>query len=312
MNKFYLMLLVFLFSGVLASQAQQQFTYTQFIDNLTAINPAWSLTQDGGAINILGRKQWLNIEGAPSTFMANGYMPIKSINATLGFTFMNDNVAVENLNEFNFFFAKAVKLDDELYLSAAVNGGFRKYKALYSNLDPSDPSLVNSDINESKPNFGAAVMLYSPGKFYAGVSLPRLSYQNLGAGSVAGSGNYKNFYFLTLGYTYQMGEDFKLDNASVIAYTPNVPLEADISSKIWVKNAVGVGFDYRSSNELALLTSFRNDNLSIGYSYMFSFGGTRVAGFSNATHEISIGYFFGNGDGRGSRDTGGGDLRVRK
>lgn len=298
MNKFYRVLFVFIFGGCIGAHAQQQFTYTQFIDNLTPINPAWSLTREGGAVNILSRKQWINIDGAPSTFMANGYAPIKSINATFGFTMLSDKVAIENLTEFNLFFAKSIKLFDDGYLSTAINGGFRNYSALYSTLDPNDPALVNTDIRENRGNVGASVLFYIPGKLYAGVSLPRLSFQNLGQGSVASSLHEKNFYFLNMGYTYKITDDLEWDNATVVAYTYNVPLQADVSTKIWVKNAFGAGLNYRAGNELAFLSSYKSRNIRAGYSYQFGFGGTRVAGFDSATHEITLGLRFGGSDAR--------------
>ncbi|MCX2486112.1 PorP/SprF family type IX secretion system membrane protein [Pedobacter sp. MR2016-24] len=304
MTRIYAVLFIFLLGGSNLTFAQQQFTYTQYIDNVVPMNPAWSLTRGGSEVNILGRKQWMNVEGAPSTFMANGFTSIDNINATVGFNLLSDKVAVENLTEFSLFFAKAVRLDDELYLSAAMNAGFRRYNAAYSALDPDDPTLVNSDIRENKGSIGAAVMIYIPGKFYAGVSLPRLSFEDLGTGSVNRVANYKNFYFFNIGYTHALTDEFSWDNAAVMAYTANVPLQADFSSKIWVKDALGLGFNYRTNNELGVLTSFKTGNLNIGYSYQFGFGQSKVAGFNGATHEITIGLRFGGGYSD--------DLRVRK
>jgi type IX secretion system PorP/SprF family membrane protein len=298
-----LAVLILIFSGV-ATYSQQQFTYTQFIDNLTPMNPAWSLTQDEGQVNILGRKQWLNVEGAPSTIMANGFAPIKSVNASFGFTALSDKVAIENLTEINLFLAKAVQLSDELFLSTAINGGVRRYNALYSNLDPLDPALVNTDLRETKGNIGASVLLFIPDQFYAGVSLPRIGFQNLGEGSVTTSRNFKNFYFFNVGYTYHLSDEFKLENAAVVAYTANVPLQADLSTKFYVQDAFGLGLNYRSNNELAVLSSYKAGNFRVGYSYQFGFGGTRVAGFNNSTHEITLGITFGS--------TGTKELRVRK
>jgi len=303
-NLYRLLLLFVLLSATSQLHAQQQFTYTQFIDNLTPMNPAWSLTQDAGAVHFLGRKQWLNIEGAPSTYMANGYVPVKEINASYGFTALQDKVAIENLTEVNLFVAKAVQLSDELFLSTAINGGFRRYNAQYSQLDPGDPTLVNSDIRENRGNIGASVLLFVPGKFYAGVSLPRIGFQNLGEGSAAISRNFKNFYFFNLGGTFEMTDEFKIESAAVVAYTANVPLQADLSGKIWVQDAIGFGANYRSNNEMAVMTSYKTAAFNIGYSYQFMFSGTRIAGFNNSTHEITLGINFGT--------TGTHDLRVRQ
>ncbi|RYF60297.1 MAG: type IX secretion system membrane protein PorP/SprF, partial [Cytophagaceae bacterium] len=190
-----------LLAGIIAISgnlsAQQQFSYTQYIDNLTPIIPAWSLTRENSELNILGRKQWVGIEGAPTTYMANGFAAMPKNDAAIGMFVMRDKVAIENLTEANIFFAKAIPLDQEVYLSVSINGGFRRYNANYSSLDPNDPMLSGSDINETEVNTGASVMVFVPNKFYAGISMPRLTLRDLGAGSVAESRRFKNFYYLT-------------------------------------------------------------------------------------------------------------------
>ena len=293
MNKFYSFLFIFSLAGYFGANAQQQFTYTQYIDNLTPINPAWSLTRDTGSIDMATRKQWVNVDGAPSTFMLNGSQPIKKIDAVYGFTLLSDKVAIENLTEFNVFFGKSIKVGANSFLATAINGGFRVYNALYSTLDVNDPALFNKDIRETKGNIGASVQFFIPGKFYAGLSLPRLSIRKLGVGSVAGSLNIRNFYFLNLGYQFKISTDLELHNSVVIAYTANVPVQADIASKVWLKEAFGMGVSYRLSNEIAILSSYKTGSFRIGYSYQFGLGSTRLIGFNSGTHEVVLGYTLG-------------------
>ncbi|WP_374164766.1 PorP/SprF family type IX secretion system membrane protein [Arcticibacter sp. MXS-1] len=276
-----------------SGKAQQQFSYTQFTDNLTPINPAWSLTVDGGAINLLARKQWVGIEGAPQSYMFNGHLPIKSIGGAAGIMVMRDQVAVENLNEVNLFFAKAVQLNANTYFSVAMNGGFRNYRALYSGLDPNDPLMANSDIGETEGNIGASVMVYNPEKFYVGVSLPRLSIRDLGKGSVASSRYLKKFYYLSFGgYLPLEDQGMRVSLASLVAYTANVPLQADLSAKLFFGDSFGVGMNYRTNNELAALTSLVMGSVRVAYSYQFGFGRNKVGSFTGATHEVTTSFYF--------------------
>lgn len=273
--------------------AQQQFSYTQYIDNLTPIIPAWSLTRENSEVNFLARKQWVGIDGAPTTFMANGFVPLPNINATFGLFVMQDKVAIEGLTEVNAFFAKAIPLDMETFLSVSINGGFRRYNANYAALDPNDPTLFGSDINETEVNAGASVMVFVASKFYAGISMPRLSFQDLGVGSVAASRRFKNFYYLTAGYEADIAEGISFQSSGLLAYTKNVPLQADFSAKAYLNHTVGLGFNYRTSNEIAFLGSFNTDKMRLGYSYLSGFGRTRLSGISQGTHEITIGFLFG-------------------
>jgi type IX secretion system PorP/SprF family membrane protein len=275
--------------------AQQQFSYTQYIDNLTPIIPAWSLTRENSEVNFLARKQWVGIDGAPTTFMTNGFATLPETRATIGMFVMKDKVAIENLTEVNAFFAKAIPLDREIFLSVSINGGFRRYNANYSSLDPNDPALFGSDINETEVNAGASVMVFAVNKFYAGISMPRLSLQDLGAGSVAASRRFKNFYYLTTGYETDLTDEISFQSSALVAYTANVPLQADISLKAYVNHTVGLGINYRTSNEIAFLSSFSIDKMRLGYSYLSGFGSTKLSGISQGTHEITLSFLFGSG-----------------
>ncbi|PWG81785.1 PorP/SprF family type IX secretion system membrane protein [Pararcticibacter amylolyticus] len=279
--------------AVQGSKAQQQFNYTQFNDNLTPINPAWSLTVDGGAANLLARKQWVGIDGAPTSYMFNTFLPIRKINGTAGVMVLKDKLAVEDLSEVNLFVAKAVSLSSDTYLSVSLNGGFRNYKALYSQLDPNDPTIANSDIQENEGNIGASVMIYNPEKFYAGISLPRLSIRDLGKGSVESSRYMKKFYYMNMGFFIPMkAQGMRASISSLVAYTANVPLQADISGKLFFGDALGIGMNYRSNNEMAGLLSMMFGQFKMGYSYQFGFGQNKISTFSAATHEITTTFYF--------------------
>lgn len=295
MNKLIVPVVLMSLLGYLQSFAQQQFTYTQYIDNLTPINPAWSTTRQVSELNLLARQQWVNVEGAPRTFMANGSFAMSDIGSAAGFTAMSDRVGPESLTEFNVFFAKSVRLQDDLYLATALNGGFRNYNILYSTLLSDDPLLANADVRDNRFNIGASIIAYITGKFYAGISIPRINIGNAN-GQIGAVGYFRNFYFANLGYSAYLGDEFKLEAASVLAYTSNVPLQVDVSSKMWIRETLGLGLNYRSNSETALLTSYRIGKLSLGYSYSFVFGNRRVAGFQNATHEVTLGIRFGSGE----------------
>lgn len=270
-------------------KAQQQFSYTQYIDNLTPIIPSWSLTRTSGELNVLGRHQWVGIEGAPRTYMFSGFLPFGKANSSAGISMMSDKVAVEKLTEFNAFFAKGINLDKGTILSVSLNGGFRRYTAPYSTLAPTDPTFTNADIDENEFNMGASVLLFSE-KFYAGISMPRLSLRKLGFGSTLDTKIFNNYYYFTAGYKLQLNEDFHIQSSALLAYTANVPLQGDITLKAYLKNNFGLGLDYRTNNEIGLLTSFNISNIRFGYSYLTGFGKKKVAGIQQATHEIAVGF----------------------
>src|ERR1700733_7097494 len=68
---------------------QAAFTYTQYMDNLTPVNPAYSLLDKAGSISTLARKQWVGIDGAPTTYLINADVPFESIGSAGGFFLLN-------------------------------------------------------------------------------------------------------------------------------------------------------------------------------------------------------------------------------
>src|SRR5580700_10779046 len=88
----------------------QLFSYTQYMDNLTPLNPAYSLLDQAGSINTLASKQLLGINGGPTSFLINGGVPIESIGSSAGFNLLSDQLAIEKELEVNAYFAKAIQL----------------------------------------------------------------------------------------------------------------------------------------------------------------------------------------------------------
>ncbi|MBW4891062.1 PorP/SprF family type IX secretion system membrane protein [Mucilaginibacter sp. HMF5004] len=267
--------------------AQQPFTFTQYMNNLTPVNNAYSTTDNAGSVNLIGRRQWVGIDGAPSSFLLNGSVPLAGVGGNVGLVLLQDKIGPENLTEINAFFAKKVQLSGGNFLSASINAGFRNHKITYSSLDPSDPKFQNSDVNETITNLGFGVMLYGS-NYYVGLSLPRLSLNS-------GTNTSPNAYYLTGAYVKDLGTDFKIKPSVLLAYQGNaLPLEYNFSATLYVKEDVGVGFNYRNDNAVAgILTVNVAKNIQFGYSYQFSVGKYPVGGVNNTTQELTLSYRFG-------------------
>lgn len=275
--------------------AQQPFTYTQYMDNLTPYNTAYSLLNASASINALGRRQWVGIEGAPSTFLFSGSMPVERIDATAGLIVVQDKFAAENLTEVSAFIAKAVRLTENDYLSASFNAGFRNYTAGYSDLDPMDPKF-SDDIRETIGTVGLSIMLYNTDKYYIGASLPRLSIRSLGRASEEDNRYLRNSYYFSGGYLQSLGKNVKVKPALLISYIRDLPVLGDFSATFFLKDQVGLGINYRTTNEVAGILSYLfENNVRAGYSYQVGMGTEQIGNAGNGTHEFTLGYRFGKG-----------------
>lgn len=282
-----------LFLTPVKSQAQQQaFSYNQYADNLIVLNPAYSLLDKSGSISGLGRRQFIGIEGAPTTLLFNGSLPIPSINAAAGLFVVNDQFAVERLTEVNAFFAKAISLNEQTKLAVSLNAGIKSYRANYLLLDPNDPTF-GIDVRETQPNIGFGVMLFTE-RYYIGLSAPQLMIQRLGTASVQQAGYLQSHYYLTGAYLFNSAEDLVIKPAILAAYTKDLPVNLNISTTIYLKNLLGIGVNYNTNRLFAGMLSVHGKKFKIGYSYEFGTSAGKLQGYNNATNEIALSYRFGN------------------
>jgi type IX secretion system PorP/SprF family membrane protein len=262
------------------------------MDNLTPLNPAYSLLDKAGSVNTLARKQWVGIDGAPTSFLINGNLPIESINGSAGLIVMNDQFAIEHQTEVNAYFAKAIQVSPTGYLAVSLNAGLRNYVANYSSLDSTDPSFKD-DIRETKPNVGFGVMYYTD-KYYVGISVPELTVTSLGTASVQNNSNFRNHYYLS-GALITSGEDIKFKPALLLSYESDVPLTANVSGIFYFKDILGLGLNYATNNQMAGIITINVDSFHIGYSYEFGTSSQNLGSINIPTHEVTIGFRFGKG-----------------
>jgi len=293
-KRFFVLAGLVLFAAAKGMAQTPAFTYTQFMDNLTPLNPAASLLDKAGSVSTLARKQWVGIDGAPTTYLLNGNIPFSDINAAAGLIIFNDNFAVEHQTEVNAYFAKAIQLGETDFLAVSLNAGLRNYTAYYSQLDSNDPEFRN-DVRQDKPNIGFGVMYYTD-SYYIGLSAPELTITSLGTASVQNNNNFVNHYYLAGAYlSGEPDDDIKLKPAFLISYAKGTTTTADISGTVILKDILGLGFDYRTSNQAAGIMTINVDSFHIGYSYQFNVGSNDLGGFNIPTHEVTIIYRFGPG-----------------
>ena len=287
----YIKLLVLL-APALSATAQQQAVYTQFMDNMTPLNSAYSLLDPTASVSTLVREQYVGIQGAPNTFILNGNLPIESIsNASAGLVVYDDNFAVEHQFLVNAYFSKGVQLSDKNYLGVSLDAGVRNYTADYAGLAPGDPVFAD-DIRETMVNIGFGVMFYGD-NYYFGASVPQLTFRDLGDASLLENNYFRNHYYFSGGYLAHMENNIDIKPAVMVSYVRGVPVAADFSSTFYFANALGVGFDVRTTAEMAFIISYNVHDFHIGYSYQFGTSDINPGGVNNATHEVTLSYRWG-------------------
>ncbi|WP_188508060.1 type IX secretion system membrane protein PorP/SprF, partial [Parapedobacter pyrenivorans] len=80
-------------------RAQQPLTHTQHGQLRTVVNPAASLMSRNGEVSVIGRRQWVGMDGAPTVFWGSGHVGFESFGATAGLNIRHESLAVEKLTE---------------------------------------------------------------------------------------------------------------------------------------------------------------------------------------------------------------------
>lgn len=276
-------------------QAQQPLETKQFFDNIGLLNQAWYPSDHSPSLNSQVRKKWVGIDDAPSTYTLNGHMPFMNIGAATGLQLSFDRFGPEKVMNLSTFFAKSVRLSESgEYLSAAINVGISRYEARYSYLDVLDPVFRN-DVMETTGTIGVSLMFYIPDRFFAGFSVPRLSLQELGVANRAQDHSFSTPYYLMMGYLGQLNDVLMIRPMAMTTSMKGLQTAIDFSTTLYMAETLGLGLSYGTSKELgAHLSVYATPQLRLGYGYQFGTQSYGSSNIGNNTHEIGIGYRFGN------------------
>ena len=277
---------------VMVGNAQQAVTYTQHGQVRTMLNPAVSLLRPEGEVAVVGRRQWVGVDGAPTVFWGSGHAGFERMGAVVGINLRHERLAVEGLTEASAFFAKGIRISESEYVGLSLNAGVAHHNGRFSGLDPQDPAF-GEDVFETDALVGFGVMLYRPERYYAGLSLPRLMLGNLGVGA-ASRYNFRNQYHLTAGALFGLGADFHFRPSLLVTYTENLRPQAEVSAMVFIKEVFGIGMNVRSYGDIAGMAQVNFAGFGIGYAYQFNPGNEPLnRRIANNTHEIGISYRFG-------------------
>ncbi|MGX7668982.1 PorP/SprF family type IX secretion system membrane protein [Flavobacterium pedocola] len=271
MKKLYLGVLVGLL-GVTEGYAQQDPHYTQYMYNMSVMNPAYAGSKDNLSLGLLYRKQWVEIEDAPTTATFFGHSPVGK-NVGLGLSVINDKIGpVEETNAYADF-SYTLKLNEEHKLAFGMKGGATFHKvALYDDIgnghvpDLNDPAFAENTSNTFL-NIGAGLFYYT-NKYYLGVSVPNMLKSKHLDFNGREFGSEASHYFVTGGYVFDINENVKLKPFAMVKSAFNAPTSLDASLNTLLYEKLELGLTYRLEDSFGAMVNFGiTKDLRIGYAY---------------------------------------------
>ncbi len=294
--------------------AQQVPQYTLYAFNPVAFNPAYSGM--GNSLEATGvfRKQWLGIEGSPTTQNLNFHMPIYYLRSGVGLNIENDQLGALRNTKIELSYSYHIKTGKSGRLSLGVSGGMLQLAldgaALLApegeydelGLDHNDGLLPDTKMNGLSYTLNAGVFYKMKG-LDIGISAKHLTEPTVEYfDNDVNVFSFRRHFLAFASYEISFNKTITLMPA-VLFKTDGVQHQADFSAYVTYKDRFLLGLGFRGFNSVtkdALDIAgglYINRHWQIIYSYDLSLSGLKEV--SRGSHEILLKYDLGKEIGKG-------------
>lgn len=293
-------LLLFILATPLVSLAQQDPQYSQYLFNGVVINPAYAGSRENINLNALYRKQWVNVNGSPSSQTISLDVPLYNNHMGVGMYAYNDEIGAQYQKGVFAAFAYRIKVSPKGRLALGVSAGINQMGLDGRKLNtdqPNDPAIAAARVSKTKPDAQAG-LYFNTNKFFAGISVSNIIVNRPNEHQIIPE---RRHFYIASGFVKTISESFKIRPSFLIKEDFKAPTNADLSAFIIFKDFIWLGSSYRTrifkkgniqeniharDAVVLMVQLFPIENLRIGYGYDISLGDFE----KYATHEFSLGY----------------------
>ena len=280
---------VILFIGVFAF-AQQDPHYTQYMYNMNVINPAYAGSKENLSIGMLYRKQWVEIEDAPTTATFSGHAPVGK-NVGLGLSVISDKIGPVEENNIYGDFSYTLQLGGEHKLAFGLKAGLTLHQVgLFTDInhtlpDQNDPAFAENTSN-SYFNLGSGLFYYT-NKYYLALSVPNMMKSKHLDYNGRKFGSEVSHYFVTGGYVFDVSENIKFKPFFMMKSAFNAPTSLDLSTNFLFNQKFEAGITYRLEDSFGAMINYAiSPNVKLGYAYDHIVSDLNVT--TPSSHEIVL------------------------
>lgn len=278
------------------SVSQQQATFSQYMFNGLAINPAYAGSHEVLSATALIRYQNLGLPGAPNTQTLSAHSPLLNEKIALGALLIHDKIGVIDQTGIYGSYAYRIQYSKDKnkprVLSLGLQAGISIFDARYSELiiyNSSDPAF-SRNIKQSKLNFGFGIYYYTH-NYYAGLSIPHLTGNVFDRGDDLATITQTNPILISGGYVFTLTRFMKFKPHTLIKLVNGAPVEIDLNASLSFDDVLWVGISYKALSAVNLLTEVQITNqIKLGYSYSLTANSLRQVDYGS--HEFMVNYMF--------------------
>ncbi len=273
--------------------------YSQYMYNMTNINPAYAGNRGVPSLAFIWREQWSGLSGAPSTKSLTYDMPTNNKKYGFGVQLFDDRyVSVIRRTGVSMYYNLKIPVSEHGVLSFGLKGGFYNDLKMLTNVDLGQISAYDAaystNFNKIIPLAGAGIY-YNDDHFYAGFSAPDVitfsKVQNYRSDSSLYQVNEVHYFFAT-GYSFDVNDDVSIKPSLLVKMVSGAPIEADLNTNVWLKNTIGIGGSYRTGESILAMAQVQvTPQFRIGYAYDMPF---KVPNTSELFLRLEFGQLFPN------------------
>ncbi len=269
--------------------AQQDPLYSQYINNPFVLNPAYAGLTNNLNTSVSFRQQWSGFEGSPKTINANGHISLLDNKMGAGLLLISDKIGYTTTNEVLGTYSYRIQVTEDKILSFGLQAGMANYQLDNNKLnvqDKSDP-LFQGSISETKPSFGAGVILKND-RFFVGLSVPRMLKSTLRTAGLQPT-LYTQHFYLMGSYIFFIGERLRLKPSVLIKKVSGAPASVDLNASLIFFENYSAGLLTRNFSTYGLfMQAYIKNSFRLGYVFEVPTG--KSVGANYTTHEITVGF----------------------
>lgn len=289
------------------TQAQQLPQYSLFAHNPFAYNPAAAGSEDDLIASALYRRQWVDLEGAPTTYHVNAHLPVYALRSGFGVKVENDLIGAHRTTSGALAWNYQIDLGKASALHIGLSAGYMSYTLDGARLrapdgvynEPggavlhNDPRLPEGSVVAGAPTFEFGLFFRRRSLNVGVAALPVFAPELRESASGALRLQPQRHYAFMGIYRIEMSENLTLQPA-FFAKTDLIAFQSEISTSVFWQDNIFAGVSYRgftpnSRDALVLSVGMRlNERARLAYAYDHTLSAIGVA--QRGTHEIMLRY----------------------
>lgn len=289
-------LLIYLFASFIPTCicAQDITNFTQFFINPYSINPSYAGIEGRSALSLAYRKQWMDIEGAPTIFNVTFHSPTP-LGINYGLNVTTDSKGILSTSSAMLTLGYTLSLDKHKFIRFGVSGGVASNNIDLDEFEgTTDPVLINI-LDNNISLIGNAGLSFHLNTVHFGASLPNIftpSYVSEDAFTIKEVKPFQSVIVHASNRFYFNKDKHVFEPYFIYRINQDLPSQFEVAGVLHLNHVIWFGGSYKQDFGISALGGIKVQNFFlIGGSY--SLKNTGENELNSPSFEVQLSYIFG-------------------